>query len=76
MPEQTEVQQRDRAMVAFTILTGARDGAIASLKLAHIDIGEGRVDQDAAKLRLNFPNRSSPHFFQWATTFERWSWTG
>src|SRR5258708_16761926 len=33
MPVETELQRRDRALIAFTILTGARDGAIASLKL-------------------------------------------
>jgi hypothetical protein len=38
MPTSTEIERRDRALVAFTILTGARDGAIGSLKLNHIDI--------------------------------------
>jgi hypothetical protein len=28
MPAATEIERRDRALVAFTILTGARDGAI------------------------------------------------
>ena len=44
MPATTDVEQRDRALIAFTILTGARDGAIASFKLRHIDITEGRID--------------------------------
>ena len=30
MPAGTEIERRDRALIAFTILTGARDGAIAS----------------------------------------------
>ena len=30
MPTTTDIQRRDRALIAFTILTGARDGAIAS----------------------------------------------
>jgi integrase len=47
MPASTEIERRNRAVVAFTILTGARDGAIASFKLGHIDIAEGRIDQDA-----------------------------
>src|SRR5215471_4615048 len=38
MPAETDVDLRNRAVVAFTLLTGARDGAIASLKLKHIDI--------------------------------------
>jgi site-specific recombinase XerD len=33
MAASTEIERRDRALVALTILTGARDGAIASLKL-------------------------------------------
>jgi hypothetical protein len=32
LPATTEIERRDRALIAFTILTGARDGAIASLK--------------------------------------------
>jgi site-specific recombinase XerD len=37
MPATTDLERRDRALIAFTILTGARDGAIASFKLRHID---------------------------------------
>jgi integrase len=54
MPASTDIERRDRALVAFTILTGARDGAIASLKLKHIDIDQGRVDQDARQVKTKF----------------------
>ena len=47
LPVSTDIQRRDRALIAFTILTGARDGAIASFKLRHIDLAEGRINQDA-----------------------------
>ena len=48
MPATTEIERRNRALIAFTILTGARDGAIASFKLKHIDIADpGTIDQDA-----------------------------
>jgi integrase len=63
MPGDTEVQRRDRALVAFTILTGARDGAIASLKLAHIDIDEGHIDQDARQVRTKFSKSFVTTFF-------------
>ena len=33
MPTQSEILRRDRALIAFTLLTGARDSAIASMKL-------------------------------------------
>lgn len=36
MPSDTTIQRRDRALIAFTILTGMRDSAIASLRLKHI----------------------------------------
>ena len=41
-------------VVAFTILTGARDGARASFKLRHIDIADGKIDQDAREVRTKF----------------------
>src|ERR1700751_1329959 len=38
MPDETDIQRRDRAIIAFAILSGARDGAIISFRLKHIDI--------------------------------------
>ncbi len=38
MPEDTEIQRRNRALVAFAILTGMRDSALVSLRLKHIDL--------------------------------------
>src|SRR3954453_20460133 len=38
MPTGSPLELRDRALIAFTLLTGSRDGAIASIKLKHIDI--------------------------------------
>src|SRR5262249_13373011 len=63
MPTSTEIERRDRALVAFTILTGARDGAIASLKLKHIDIDQGRVDQDARQVMTKFSKSFTTWFF-------------
>ncbi len=63
MPDTTEIERRDRALVAFTILTGARDGAIASFKLKHIDIVEGRVDQDARQVKTKFSKTFTTWFF-------------
>src|SRR5207248_3056638 len=59
----TEIERRDRAVVAFTILTGARDGAIASLKLKHVDIDQGRVDQDARQVNTKFSKTFVTWFF-------------
>jgi integrase len=46
MPFTTDVELRNRALIAFTILTGARDGALASLKMKHVDLEQGHVFQD------------------------------
>ena len=48
MPANTEIERRDRALVAFTILTGARDRATASIKLKHVDLDQGRIDPGCA----------------------------
>src|SRR5262245_27213619 len=63
MPATTEIERRDRALIAFTILTGARDGAIASFKLKHIDIDQGRVDQDARQVKTKFSKSFTTWFF-------------
>ena len=63
MPETTEIDLRNRALVAVTILTGARDGAIASLKLRHIDIDEGKLIQDAREVQTKFSKSFVTVFF-------------
>jgi len=42
----SEVEMRDRDLIAFTVLTGMRDSATASLPLGCIDIEEMEVYQD------------------------------
>jgi len=63
MPATTDIERRDRALIAFTILTGARDGAIASLKLRHIDVIEGKIDQDARDVQTKFSKSFVTTFF-------------
>ena len=46
MPSATEFERRDKALFAFFMLTGARVGAVASLRLKHIDLFNGKVFQD------------------------------
>jgi hypothetical protein len=59
----TDIELRNRALIAFTILTGARDGAIASCKLRHVDIAEGKIDQDAREVRTKFSKSFVTTFF-------------
>jgi integrase len=63
MPVQTEIERRDRALIAFTILTGARDGATASFKLRHIDIEQGQIDHDARDVNSKFSKSFVTTFF-------------
>ena len=51
MPATTPLERRDRALIAFTLLTGARASALASIRLGIVDIGGGYVDQDARTVR-------------------------
>ena len=46
MPAGTHVEIRDQALLAFAILSGARDGAIASFRLKHVDLDAQTVFQD------------------------------
>lgn len=63
MPATTDLEMRDRALVAFTLLTGARDSAIASLKLKHIDLDAGCVHQDAREVNTKFSKTFTTVFF-------------
>lgn len=51
MPTETLVNRRDRALLAFALLSGARDNAIASFRLKHVDVAERTVFHDAREVR-------------------------
>jgi integrase len=63
MPSGNEIERRNRALVAFTLLTGARDSAIASMKLKHVDLKEGCVQQDAREVKTKFSKTFTTYFF-------------
>ena len=63
MPAASPIERRNRAVVAFTILTGARDSAIASLKLKHVNLVAGCVDQDAREVKTKFSKTFTTYFF-------------
>ncbi|MDA3876584.1 MAG: tyrosine-type recombinase/integrase [Halothiobacillus sp.] len=63
MPANTDIEKRDRALIAFVMLTGARDSAVASLRLKHIDLGAGCVHQDARDVRTKFSKTFTTFFF-------------
>ncbi len=63
MPSETEIQHRDKAMFAFVMLTGARDGAAASLKLKHINLFDGYVFQDGREVKTKNGKTFKTTFF-------------
>lgn len=63
MPSSTSIEKRARALVAFTILTGARDKAITTFKLKHIDLAARCLHQDAREVDTKFGKTFDTFFF-------------
>ncbi len=63
MPADTEIQKRNRALIAFLILTGIRVNAVVSIKLKHIFLEEGYVEQDPNEVKTKFGKRITTYFF-------------
>jgi integrase len=62
MPATTAIEQRNRALIAFTLLTGCRDRALVSLKLKHVDLENRSVNFDAREVKTKF-RKSFTTFF-------------
>jgi integrase len=63
MPVAAAIERRNRAIIAFMILTGARDGAVASMKLKHVDLDQDLVEHDAREVRTKFSKSFPTYFF-------------
>lgn len=63
MPTGTEIERRNQAMLAFTILTGVRDSALISLRLKHVNIDAELVMQDPREVKTKFSKRIDTYFF-------------
>ncbi len=63
MPTGTVIERRNRALIAFTILTGARDAAIASMSLKHVDLEARTVFQDAREVKTKNRKTFTSWFF-------------
>ncbi|MFN0043371.1 MAG: tyrosine-type recombinase/integrase [Alphaproteobacteria bacterium] len=63
MPAETEIERRNRALVAFILLTGARDSAVASARLKHLDLVSGCFYQDAREVKTKFSKTFTTTFF-------------
>jgi integrase len=63
MPFGTEFEKRDKGLFALFMLTGARDGAVASLKLKHVNLDLGHVFQDAREVKTKAAKTITCQFF-------------
>lgn len=62
-PHETAIQKRDRAVIAFTFLTGMRDAAIASLPLGKVSPERREVFQDARQVKTKNAKTMTTYFF-------------
>jgi integrase len=71
MPGVSDVERRNKAIIAFATLTGARDGALASFKLRNLAIADGVIHQDARSVKTKFSKTFSTAFFPVGDDFEK-----
>jgi len=62
MPAATVIEQRDRALMAFILLTGCRDRAAVSLNLQHIDLAAKLVWLDARNVTMKNSKTVTTYF--------------
>jgi integrase/recombinase XerD len=63
MPRDTDIDRRDRALVAFVIVSGMRDRAIASIRLKHIDLNRQMIHQYPNEVSTKFSKQITTAFF-------------
>jgi len=63
MPLDTDIKKRNRALVAFTLLTCARVDALRTFKISHVDLVKGSVFQDAKDVSTKFRKTGQTTFF-------------
>lgn len=71
MPSETAIEKRDRALLAFTAITGIRDGALVTLKLKHFDEVRRLVLQNPNEVATKFSKRIDTFLFPLNGDFER-----
>jgi integrase len=63
MPAGTDIEKRDRALMACMAMTGIRVGAVISLRLRHIRADRLGIDQDARDMNVKFAKSFTSIFF-------------
>ena len=76
MPEASEIERRNKALFAFLMLTGARDGAVASIRLKHINMIDDCVYQDAREVKTKNSKTFTTYFLpvdpEYLICFDQW----
>ena len=70
MPKTNTVERRNRALLAFTLLSGARDGAIITMKMKHVLWAEREVSQDPNEVSTKGSKMIQTWFFPVGKAFE------
>ena len=70
MSNSSEIERRNRALFALALVTGARDSALASLKLKHVDLVDRKIYQDAREVKTKFSKTFETFFFPVGTEIE------
>lgn len=63
MSDGDAIARRDRAILAFLYLTGARDGALVTLRLRNVDLAAGCVHFDGPEVQSKFGKSFTTTFF-------------
>jgi integrase len=65
MPSDTVIERRNRALIAFVMLTGIRDRALVSLSLRHVDVNKSPplVRQEPDRVQTKFAKSINTYFF-------------
>jgi hypothetical protein len=71
VPKTSIAERRNRALLALTLLTAARDSAIASLKLKHVDLNDESVFKDARQVSAKFGKSFTTFFFPVGKEFKQ-----
>ncbi len=76
MADRTDLERRNKAIFAFLVITGARIGAVSSLRLKHINLVDGYVYQDGREVRTKAGKTITTWFFpmhpDYLACFTKW----
>jgi len=76
MPEGSDIEKRNKALFSFFMLTCARVGAVASLRLKHINLFDGYVFQDGREVNTKNAKTIQTWFYPvnkaYRGNFEAW----